>query len=210
MFGGLKSRMIEYIIIVNAMFFVLELGKNTSVFAWKYLALTPANVFNMPWTILTSMFMHASFEHILFNMFFGVFMFGTYLERIVGEREFTKVYFLGGIAASLFYVFLSLAFGIPSPNDTAVGASGAVFAVIGALVILRPNLTIYLYLLFPIPLWMFAVGYMIYTVIAIPTDMAGNTAVTAHVGGLLAGLAFGRLYKDKYTEQPQYTYVRYY
>jgi uncharacterized protein len=212
MFGGFKNRVIEYIILVNAFMFIVTLAVHGSApsFTRDYLALTPARILQMPWTLVTSMFIHADFTHILFNMFFGVWMFGTYLDRIIGEREFTKVYFIGGIAAGVFYILLSLGLHMPDPRTAVLGASGAVFAIIGALVVLRPNMTLYVYFLFPMPLWVFAAVYMFYGMVAIPADIAGNTAVTAHLGGLIAGLIMGQIYKAKYAQPPQYNYVRYY
>lgn len=207
MFPSIRSRVIEYIILANAFVFVLEIADGR--FAAEYLALTPALVFQQPWTLITSMFVHAGFEHILLNMIFGVLMFGSYLQQIIGERDFTKVYFIGGLAASIFYVGLSLAFSLPPPNVSAVGASGAIFAVIGALIVLRPNMRIYLYFLFPMPLWVFGLLYVLYSVIAVPTNLGGSTAVTAHVGGLIAGLVMGR-FLQKVPETPKYTYIRYY
>jgi uncharacterized protein len=208
MYGTGSGRVIEYIILANALMFILGLA--APGWAMDNLALTPADMLGRPWTLFTSMFLHAGFEHILLNMFFGVFMFGTYLERIIGEREFAKVYFAGGIAAGVFYTLMSLAFGLPDPRTSAVGASGAVFAVIGALVVLRPNMQLYLYFLFPMPLWVFASLYLLYSVFAIPTMVGGGTAISAHAGGLIAGILFGRIYKDRVQEPPQYAYVRYY
>jgi membrane associated rhomboid family serine protease len=204
----LKSRVIEYLILANAFMFIVRLA--APAFTLHYLALTPANIVSMPWTIITNMFIHADFSHIFFNMFFGLFMFGGYLQQIIGEKEFTKTYFIGGIAAAFFYILLSLGFGLPDPTTAAVGASGAIFAVIGALVILRPNMKLYLYFLFPMPLWVFATLYLGYSIIAVPTGLGGNTAVTAHVGGLLAGFIMGEYYKKKAAREPSYTYVRYY
>jgi len=206
MYGRVKSRVIEYLILANAFMFIVRLAAEDWVM--EYLALTPAYVMKMPWMLITNMFLHADFEHILFNMF-AVLMFGTYLQRIIGGEEFTKTYFIGGLAAGLFYVFMSLAFHLPSPMISAVGASGAVYAIIGALVVLRPNMRIYLYFLFPMPLYVFAGLYLLYGLVAIPTNLGGTTAVTAHVGGLIAGIIMGRMYRRKYQEQA-YTYVRYY
>jgi len=205
--AGYGSRVIEYIIIANAFMFMVRLAAPGFVVDW--LALTPAHVLSMPWTLVTNMFIHADFEHILFNMLFGVWMFGTYLQRMVGEREFTKVYFAGGLAAGLFYVLLSLGLGLPDPRTAAVGASGAVFALIGALVILQPNMTLYMYFLFPMPLWVFAGLYMLYGFVAVPTGLGGETAVSAHIGGLIAGLIMGWKYRRDY-RPAEYTYVRSY
>jgi uncharacterized protein len=207
MLGMARGRAIEYLIIANALMFLLSYA---FVDIAHSLALTPALILSRPWTLLTSMFLHSGFEHIFLNMFFGIFMFGQYLQRLIGEREFLKVYFVGGIAAGLFYVALSLGLSIPPPYSSAVGASGAVFAVIGALVVLRPNMELYVYFLFPVKLWIFAVLYLVCSLFAIPTMMCGGTAITAHVGGLLAGLIMGKMYMNKVYEPPQYTYVRYY
>ena len=205
--GMFRSRVIEYLILANAFMFIVSLAAPKPVL--YYLALTPAYVLRMPWTLVTNMFIHYDFTHIFFNMLFGVLMFGTYLERLIGEREFAKVYFIGGAAAAIFYVLISLAFGIPDPRTPAIGASGAVFAVIGALVILRPNMQIFMYFLFPMPLWVFALFYIMYGVFAIPTMGGGGVAITAHLGGLLAGLMMGRRYRRE-TQPPEYGYVRYY
>jgi hypothetical protein len=207
-YGIVKSRVIECIILANAFMFILTIAAPKAML--NMFALVPATIFLMPWTILSSMFMHADFTHILFNMLFGVWMFGSYLQRIIGEREFIKVYFLGGIAAGLFYILMSFAAWLPHPMTPAIGASGAVYAVIGALVILRPNMKLYLYFLFPMPLWVFAGLYLLYSVVAIPSGLGGNVAVTAHVGGLIAGLIMGLRYKDDYRPRESYTYVRYY
>jgi membrane associated rhomboid family serine protease len=203
----MRSMVIEYLILANAFMFIVRLAAPKLVL--MYLALTPAYVLTMPWTLVTNMFIHADISHIFFNMFFGVFMFGTYLERLIGEREFTRVYLLGGVAAALFYVFMSLVFRIPDPLSPAIGASGAVFAVIGALVVLRPNMRIFLYFLFPMPLWVFASFYILYSVFMIPAMGTGGVAITAHLGGLIAGLAFGRRFKGRVQPQ-EYAYVRYY
>jgi membrane associated rhomboid family serine protease len=207
MLSHFRGRVIEYLVLANAFMFIVRLAADRWVM--HYMALTPAYITQMPWTVITSMFIHADFFHILFNMLFGVMMFGSYLERIIGEREFTKVYFIGGLAASAFYVFMSLALHMPSPYIAAIGASGAVYAIIGTMVVLRPHMSIYIYFLFPMPLYIFAGLYLLYGLIAMPTGMAGNTAVTAHVGGLLAGLMMGRAYKVQY-RPPEYEYVRYY
>jgi hypothetical protein len=208
MYGMFRSRVIEYLILANAFMFIVALVLPEKV-VLDYLALTPAYVFARPWTLITNMFVHADFMHIFFNMFFGVFMFGTYLERIIGEREFTKIYFIGGLAAALFYVFMSLVFGMPNPTVPAVGASGAVFALIGALVMLRPNMTIFLYFLFPMPLWVFGLFYILFSIFTIPAMGGGGVAVTAHLGGLLVGLILGRQYRRS-ASPPEYTHVRYY
>ncbi len=207
MLGGGYSKDIERIVLVNAFMFLVRVAAPS--FTIGFLALTPAYVLQMPWAFLSSMFVHDDFMHIFVNMFFGVMMFGSYLEQLIGRREFIRTYFLGGLAAGLLYVAVSLAFGLPDPRTPAIGASGAVYAIIGALVMLRPNMRIYLYFLFPIPLWMFASFYMLYSMFVIPLGATGGVAVTAHLGGLIFGLYMGSRFKKRIAE-PVYYNVRYY
>jgi len=191
-----RNKAIEYIILANALvFFIFFLAastdktKATTNLLWTLLALQPATVFVKPWTIITSMFVHANLGHIFFNMV-GLLFFGTYLERLTSEKNMVKIYFIGGIFANLLYAFMSLAFSIPNPMVMAVGASGAISAVLGALIILRPNMTIYFNLIIPMPLWVYGVVFILWSTSA-------GIAFTAHLGGLIAGLAFGRYLKKK-------------
>ena len=101
-----------------------------------------------PWRFITSIFLHGSFSHLFFNMF-AFLMFGSVLERKVGKTEFLKIFLTGGIIGSVLY-YLTIVIGI-APSIPALGASGGVYAILGALAILTPELTI---LLFFIPVKM--------------------------------------------------------
>ncbi len=204
---GKITRFIEALLLVNAVMFLVTNASHDLVV--YNLGLVPAKLWFMPWMIFTNMFIHYDIWHLFSNMFFGVFMFGTYLERIIGKKRFIRTYFLGGLAASIFYALLSLGIGIPDPRIPAIGASGAVFAVIGALVMLRPNMIIYLNFFFPMKLWVFAGLYMLYSLFAFPASAAGGIAHSAHLGGLLVGLWMGRKYKTS-IERPVYSQVKYY
>lgn len=193
-----RSRIIDYLIAANGLVFLMTL---TFPALFGLLALTPATFLREPWTIITSMFVHAGFGHIIFNMI-GLFFFGSYLEKLVGHDDFIKVYFVGGIFAGIAYLFTSLAFNIPDPRISAVGASGAIFAVLGALVVLRPNMTVYVNFIFPMPLWLMAAIFTVFAIGSIGAGM-GQVAENAHLGGLVAGLAFG--YYFKHRSRPQET-----
>jgi membrane associated rhomboid family serine protease len=193
-FGFRMSDFIRYLIAANAFMFFVTIAAPDFVYA--YLALIPARILVTPWTILTSMFIHADLWHILFNVFFGIMMFGSFLESIIGVREFRKVYFIGGIFASLSYIFTSLVFRMPPPMIPAVGASGAVFAVMGMLVVLRPHQTIYFNLLFPMPLYVWAILYTLYALSSMASTL-GGIAHNAHLGGLLFGVVYGYYYKRR-------------
>jgi len=81
---------------------------------------------SQPWAIVTNLFVHAGFGHIFANML-TLFFYGGYLVNLVGEKRFMAVYFLGGLAGNVAYL------AIAPPFNIAIGASGAVFAVGGAL-----------------------------------------------------------------------------
>lgn len=138
-----------------------------------------------PWTVVTSMFLHAGWFHILGNMYM-LWFFGDQLERFIGEKKFLLVYFLGGLVGNGLFLLLA------SPFASAIGASGAVFAVGGALVVMRPKIKV---MMFPLPipmdLWVFIILVSVLFGILLPAG--GNTPIAwqAHLGGLLTGLAFG-------------------
>ena len=104
--------------------------------AFKYLAFVPANALAMPWTIVTSMFLHSGALHLFFNMW-ALFIFGPVLERVIGGKRLLALYLVAGIIGnvgfSLFY-----------PSATAgVGASGAIYGLVGALAVLLPVLLVF-------------------------------------------------------------------
>lgn len=152
-----------------------------------YLGLIPGYLVERPWTIFTAMFVHAGFGHIFGNMI-TLFFFGSYLSRLVGSSWFAIVYFVGGIVGNLLFYLLGDTYSV------AVGASGAVYAVAGALVVLVPNLRIYLYFILPMPLWV--VVLIFFVLWSIPGVMPG-IAWQAHLGGLAVGLIAGYFFRRK-------------
>ncbi|MBS3094359.1 rhomboid family intramembrane serine protease [Candidatus Pacearchaeota archaeon] len=109
----------------------------------NFLAITPSSFLSgsHPWTILTSVFVHASFFHIFANMF-SLFFLGRFLEQIIGKKRFFWVYLVAGIVGSLFFVASGILFN--NLNTPAVGASGAIFGLLGVLAVLVPMSRIYL------------------------------------------------------------------
>ena len=146
----------------------------------RILGLTPAYFFERSWTIITNLFVHAGFGHILANMF-TLYFFGRYLLMLIGERKFLLVYFVGGLLGNIFYLFLA-----PSPFITVIGASGAVFAVGGALAVMRPQLKVLIFPIpLPLPIWVAILGGFVII------SFFPNVAWQAHLGGLLLGLFMG-------------------
>ncbi|MEK6792585.1 MAG: rhomboid family intramembrane serine protease [Nanoarchaeota archaeon] len=103
------------------------------------------------WTIVTSIFMHAGFFHLFVNMF-SLFFLGSLVEKIIGRRRFIWFYLIAGVVGSLFFVLFTYLGGfVPrgdfifgGVDDFAVGASGAIFGLLGILATLLPRKKIYL------------------------------------------------------------------
>lgn len=141
-------------------------------------------ILTKPWTLVTYMFLHSGLFHILFNML-GLFFFGPLLERQIGSGKFLGLYIGSGIIAAIAQVLLF-------PSSLLLGASGAVFGILGALTILMPNMRIFVYFI-PMKL-----VYAVILFAALDLVMMGsgdNIAHAAHLVGLLVGLVFGYLLK---------------
>jgi membrane associated rhomboid family serine protease len=141
-----------------------------------------ATISSQPWTILTALFIHDGIYHILFNML-TLYFFGMYVLALVGETRFFLVYFIGGIVGNALFMLLA-------PGSIAVGASGAIFALGGVLVVLVPRLKV---MIFPLPipmdLWIsILISFLLLTFVA-------DVAWQAHLGGLLTGIAAGYIFK---------------
>jgi uncharacterized protein len=132
-----------------------------------------------PWAIITYMFTQADFMHLLANML-TLYFFGSFLIRVAGTRNFLWIYFVGGIIGGIFVILFS------SPYVATIGASGAVFALGGALAIVAPKVKVFIFPIpVPMPLW---VGVLIGFLILLPFSFI---SWQGHLGGLLFGLAAG-------------------
>lgn len=141
------------LIIINVLVFIFILILQT-VYPTidNYLALTPNLIIQGKylWTLITSMFVHANFSHLFFNMI-SLFFLGTLVERLIGRKRFLWSYLIFGIFAGLFFALLSGLFGygigakiFSDPSIAGVGASGAIFGLVGILTVLIPKSKVYL------------------------------------------------------------------
>ncbi len=167
---------------VNAVFF---LATSFSSGLEGRLGLTPMLVAHQPWTILTAMFVHYDIWHILFNML-ALFYFGRMLTVIVGTGRFLIIYFVGGILGNL--LFLAINYSTPA---LLIGASGAVYAVAGALVVLMPKARVSFWGVIPMPLWVYTLIFLV--LLSLPPFVPFGVAWQAHMGGLATGLVGGFL-----------------
>lgn len=193
------------LIILNVVLFVVfTILVKFNLISWDFIAIKPANILEGKyiWTFLTSMFMHAGFFHLLVNMF-SLFFVGSLLEKIIGRKRYIFFYIVSGFFASLFFVLMSLFFSSDF-QAYAVGASGAIFGLIGLLMLLTPNLPVYV-MFIPIPIKMkYAAPGMLILLWVI--SLAGNISIgnTAHLGGLIAGLIYGIFLRNKYKNKTNY------
>lgn len=160
-----------------------------------FIALKPSTVFEYPWTILTSMFMHANFSHLLMNMISLVFI-GNFVEKLIGKKRYLYLYFIGGIFASLLFVSIAALTGVDF-NVYAVGASGAIFALGGLLAVLTPKLPVMVFFIIPLPMWA-AMALLMFGIWAVSAGLGLPIGNIAHLGGLLVGLSYGFYLKKKF------------
>lgn len=164
----------------------------------NYIAIKPANILQGKylWTFFTSMFMHGGLFHLFANML-SLFFIGGLIEKILGSKRYLYFYLVSGLMASLIFVLAGL-IDSQSFNAYAVGASGAIFGLIGFLVMITPNLPVYI-MFIPIPIKMKYAGpgmLIVLWLISIAGDIGiGNWA---HFGGLLVGIIYGLYLKKTY------------
>lgn len=193
-FSGLSIT--SWIVFANVLVFftfliTLLVYKGNPETLYNFLALKPLNILQGKylWTFLTSMFMHGGLFHIFANMFSLIFV-GSLVEKILGRKRYLWFYLVSGLFAGLFFVLSAFVFK-SDLNAFAVGASGALFGVVGLLMFLTPNLKVYvMFIPIPIKLKYAAPGILVLLwLISITANIGiGNTA---HLGGLIAGIVYG-------------------
>ncbi|MBS3070856.1 rhomboid family intramembrane serine protease [Candidatus Pacearchaeota archaeon] len=215
LFSGLSVNAV--LILVNVVFFVLALTLiSFGVMNMDYVALKPTAIFQGQylWTFLTSMFMHGGFLHLFVNMF-SLFFVGSLTEKILGAKRYLWFYLLAGLLAGGFFVLSEFLFPT-APDIAAVGASGALFGVIGLLMLLTPNLPIYImFIPTPIKMKYAAPGMLIvlWLISAAPMAFGAERILignTAHLGGLIAGIIYGLYLRQKFPRKTKMlsTYFR--
>lgn len=190
--------MTALIVAANAYVFLRELaGGDAFVERW---AVIPAEIVSgHGWvTILTAMFMHAGWLHILGNMVF-LWAFGPEIEDAMGRVRYLTFYLVGGVVAMLAQVA-----GSPSSTIPCLGASGAIAAVMGAFLVMYPRdrirslliILIFVRVTYIPAVLLIGVWFLIQLldVGAVATVQTGGVAYLAHVGGFLFGVVTARLW----------------
>ncbi len=189
-----------FIIAVNVLTFILELA-NGDAFVTRW-SVIPADISagRHLMTIVTAMFMHASWSHIIGNMVF-FWAFGPEIEDAMNPWRYAVFYLVGGIVAMLAQV-------IADPGSTVpnLGASGAIAAVMGAFLVTYPRDKIRTILFFG---WFFRITFIpaalliglwflaqLLSIGVIADTQSGGVAYLAHVGGMVFGAVTARLFEN--------------
>ena len=149
--------------------------------------------FIQPWRFITAIFLHGSVTHLLYNLF-ALVLFGLILEKLIGSSRFLVVFFAGGIIANL----VSVNF-----YPSSLGASGAIFGIIGAVAMLKPLMTVWAFNL-PMPMFVAAILWVIGDMLGI--FMPSDTANIAHLSGIAVGLILGLAFRLAIKEKPEVSY----
>lgn len=151
-------------------------------------------------TVVTSMFLHGSWMHLIGNMWF-LWIFGNNIEDSMGRLRFLLFYLVCGLAAGVAHIVSTP--GSPVPT---VGASGAISGVMGAYLVLYPRariFTLFVFVfivrVFPLPAWLILGEWFLVQLLssmADPLRGAGGVAFWAHIGGFVAGVALVKLFEN--------------
>jgi membrane associated rhomboid family serine protease len=135
-----------------------------------------------PGMILTHIFLHANLSHLASNMIALLFL-GLALESRIGNAQFLAIYLVCGVLAALIFGILDPTSVIPS-----VGASAAIFGIMGTLTILYPGSFVFIFII-PVPVILVAVFYALTTISFIQAGDTGPVAHVAHLAGMISGVA---------------------
>jgi len=187
------------IVVINVVVFLLELTRGDA-FVTQWSAIPAQIVSGHGWiTILTAMFMHGSWSHIIGNMIF-LWAFGPEIEDAMGRGRYLLFYLMGGLVAMLAQI-------AADPHSTVpnLGASGAIAAVMGAFIVTYPRdqiksvLFIFLFARITLIPAALLIGFWFLTQLvhagAVAQVQTGGVAYLAHVGGFIFGAATARLFE---------------
>jgi membrane associated rhomboid family serine protease len=189
------------IVVVNVIVFILELTRGDA-FVTQWSAVPAQITSGHNWiTILTAMFMHGSWSHIIGNMIF-LWAFGPEIEDAMGRGRYLAFYLIGGLVAMVAQIA-----GGPHSTVPNLGASGAIAAVMGAFIVTYPRdqikSVLFIFVFFRITLIPAAllIGFWFLIQLvhagAVAQVQTGGVAYLAHVGGFIFGAATARLFESR-------------
>lgn len=191
------------LIAVNVAVFLLEVLLDFNGYLeWFYyeFAIIPAAVVQgeQVYSLITAMFIHSGFLHILFNMLY-LHIFGNNIEDSMGSGRFLIFYILCGIVASFAHIFMD-----PTSTIPTLGASGAVAGVLGAYMVLYPTervVALLGYILIKVPAYVLLLSWfglqLLSGILSLGVTNQGGVAFFAHIGGFIAGAVLIFVFRKK-------------
>lgn len=153
------------------------------------------------WQLVTHMFCHGGFGHILFNGI-ALFSFGMIVEMRLGTAKFLKLFFISGFGAViLHFIWMGLTHPEPEVESVLLGASGAIYGVMTAFAVLYPNERL-IFLLLPKPI---KAKYLVPVIVSLDIILGildfneDPIAHFAHIGGAIAGFIFIKVFKKRFS-----------
>lgn len=189
---------IAVFLVVN-IFLLIEALTQTPIFDVVHWLAAPSDVVALllkPWTIITYMFLHEGFWHLLWNMvilYFG----GRIFYDLLGTRRFINTYFIGGIAGLFLFVLFYNVFPVFERQVGApiMGASASIMAIFVGIAAYTPNYTVFLPLIGGVRLKYIAIFYVVLDLISIRSGVNSGGHI-AHLGGALWGFLWARQLKS--------------
>lgn len=183
------SYIVKHLIILNAILYFLYQTPAATFLPDMALYFFGDTRFS-PYQLVTHMFMHGSPMHLAMNMF-GLYIFGSYVERYISSQKFFFLYFLSGIGALIAHLgvqyYQHTTMGVEFFRPV-VGASGCLMGVVMAFAVLFPNMKL---MIIPIPVPIkakyLAIGYVLFDLYSGLTGAQANVANFAHLGGAITG-----------------------
>ena len=180
----------QALILINVIAFMLD--SVSGGLLTELMALWPLGAHFMPWQIVTYAFLHGSLTHLLFNMF-GVYMFGSDLERVWGPRRYLTFYMVSAVTAAIAQLIVA---GVTGAGYPTVGASGGVFGLLLGFAMVFPRRMV-VPLIPPIPMRapIFVALYGGLELFLGVTGTQAGVAHFAHLGGMAGGYLLMRYWR---------------
>jgi membrane associated rhomboid family serine protease len=161
---------------------------------WLSVPSAPDQLIMRPWTIVTYMFVHFQFLHILFNILY-LYWFGKLFIQLMGSKKLVPVYMLGGISGAIFYILainLVPSFYTHFPSNILMGASASTMAIMMAVATYAPNHTLNLMFIGEVRLKYIALVFITIDVLSIST-FENTGGILSHLGGVLFGFSYSAM-----------------
>jgi len=183
-------------LVLVILFLLDKTGLNYTVLQLFAVPADLSSIAAKPWTVVSYMFLHKEFFHLLFNLLW-LYWFGKIFIQYIGDKSLLSVYLLGGLCGALFFITAYNIFPALSENlsgSMAMGASAAVMAIVIAIATYAPDHIIYIVFIGPVKIiWVALIGFILSSVVDFSVNTGGKIA---HIGGAVFGYYFALRYRN--------------